>query len=81
MEKRLAVAESQSNPPFMNQHIGALLDKVFFIGFGLFMLFVSPKVLGKNLAPEEVRKRLKILRICGVLSIICGVASFILMWF
>jgi hypothetical protein len=62
-----------------NQQIGALLDKAFFIGAGLFMLFVSPKILRKNMAAEEKIRVLKILRICGIGLILCGIISFILM--
>lgn len=65
----------------MNQHIGAWLDKLFFIGFGLYLLFVSPKFLGKNLSPEQTKKRLKIIRICGIIMILCGIGSAILMLF
>jgi hypothetical protein len=63
------------------QHIGAFLDKVLFIGLGLFMLFVRPKLLWKNPSPEELKKKLKILRICGIILISCGVGSFLLMLF
>jgi hypothetical protein len=61
------------------QHIGAWLDKLFFVGFGLYALFASPKRLGKNLSPEETTKRLKIVRICGIVMILCGIGSAILM--
>jgi hypothetical protein len=62
-----------------NQHIGAIFDKVLFIVLGIFGLIVKPKFLGKNLGPEETKKRLKIVRICGVILILCGIGSFILM--
>jgi hypothetical protein len=63
----------------MSQHIGALLDKFFLITFGLFALLVRPGFLWKGGTPEETKKRLKILRICGVLALMGGVASLLLM--
>lgn len=65
----------------MNQHIGAILDKVFFIGAGLFCLLVSPKFIDKDPSSEEAKKRLKTIRRCGFWLIICGIASFIVMLF
>jgi len=65
----------------MDQHIGALIDKMFFIGFGLFMLFANPKAFCKDIPPEAAAKRKKTLRICGALSVTCGVTLLILMLF
>ncbi len=63
------------------QHIGAWLDKLFIIGFGLFALIISPRVVGKNLSAGEAKKRIRILRACGIVMILCGIGSIIFMLF
>jgi len=65
----------------MSHHIGTLIDNSILIAAGLFMVFVSPNALGKNFAPAEAAKRVKLLRICGVIIVICGVILFISMFF
>jgi hypothetical protein len=57
----------------MFQSIGAYLDCILFLGAGLFCLLAPPSSVRQEGGPEEVKKRLKIFRIAGVILLIIGI--------
>ncbi|HLX72035.1 MAG TPA: hypothetical protein VKV04_20660 [Verrucomicrobiae bacterium] len=63
----------------MSQHTGALLDKLFMIGAGLFALLAPPSLfLKKGDSQEAISKRVKTMRICGVLMTFIGIITLLL---
>jgi hypothetical protein len=57
----------------MFQTIGAYLDCMLFIGFGLFCLLAPTSNVRQDGTPEEVKKRIKIFRIAGAVALIAGI--------
>ena len=63
----------------MSQHVGAILDKLLLIGFGLFASLAPQRFVSKSSDSEEAKKRILIVRVCGTLALICGVVLLLML--
>jgi hypothetical protein len=67
----------------MNQNIGAYLDALLWIGFGIVALFVAPGLIRKSPRGEQNAKHIAMLKICGIILLLVGcvrVASKLFGW-
>ena len=53
------------------------VDSLTMMGTGLFVTVVPPKMILKGIIGDEFKKRLKIIRICGVVMMISGAIMLI----
>jgi TRAP-type C4-dicarboxylate transport system permease small subunit len=60
------------------QIIGAFIDSVLMLIFGMVFLIWAHKLIGKEGSPEQIAKRTKIGRIAGALLVISGLGMFII---
>ena len=60
------------------EQLGAVVDKVFFVGVGLFLFIWNPRNAWKTMSPEQVKKRLKIMRVCGAALILFAIAQLLI---
>jgi hypothetical protein len=60
------------------QSIGSYLDVAFFFVFGFLGLVIPHKLVGSKGTEEERKKKIKILKICGIVLIFVSVAKLLL---
>ena len=61
----------------MFQFLGSILDSLFFIGIGLFAFFRPRQMAKKEGTPEDIEKRVLLMKRLGALAIILGVGLFV----
>ncbi len=62
------------------QTIGSYLDSLLFLVLGAAFLALPHKFFRSNGHDEERRKKIKVLKICGAVMIICSVGKIVLKW-
>ena len=61
----------------MFQFIGSVLDSLVMVGFGAFAFLQPHKMASKEGTPEQVEKRVRLMKRAGAALIIAGVGLFV----
>src|SRR6266542_2804439 len=61
----------------MFQFIGSILDVLFMVGFGSLAFFRPRQLASREGTPEEIERRVRLLKRCGAVVIVCGIGLFV----
>ncbi len=61
----------------MFQFLGSILDVLFMVGFGSLAYFRPRQLASKEGTPQEIEKRVRLMKRAGAVLIICGIGLFV----